>query len=240
MQTIHLSAQGFDWQGSARLPYDTPLMFLGIKSDISINNHSGDFKFFEETDECCRFRDGNGRGYSISAIGEYWYTGAISLGAGIGFSTLPGKFSSQQQIPRSKDVIITSQFDMDAVINYITAETWIRSRLFESQASIGLSLSFLIKLDGNFNYSQSIISPADEYFNTNPPSQRRDINNGSLSGLSAVLINPKLSFSYDLDLGFGLYASPALSLGYQINSISSDDEWRSLSVSISISILKGF
>jgi hypothetical protein len=109
--------QGFDWQWSARLPFQAPRLYLGIGSQYGFQFASGDISFLEDKIQCQNFNDGTGNNYVLGLNFEYWeelnqfaYRGSILYG----ISTLNS--SSIDYIPYSSDII--AEYETKLSLNF--------------------------------------------------------------------------------------------------------------------------
>jgi hypothetical protein len=235
---LNLFSQGFDWQYSARLPEKSPIGFIGLSGDIGFTRNTGGISLIEIYSPCCKFESGTGTQYSVGLKGEYWYTSDIAIDVGLRYSRANSSFKSQTESPFST-FILKTEFDFESSISNIQIDFGAKTRINESHFNVGASISFSYLIGNNFTFKESVISPSDFYFSTNPPSQSRDIPLGSVGTLHNFNISPSINISYDLSLGLGIYATPSLNASYSLTSVVKDESWRHLELSFGISIFRG-
>jgi hypothetical protein len=230
MNVYTSNSQGFDWQTSGRMPYTIPNLFIGINTGYTYNNHYGEFNLKEDFVECCQFTTGSGAGYNFGLIGEYWYDGYTAFSAGLDFSTVGGDFTVQSVLPTKEGDFIT-EYGFNSTINYLNLEFGAKRRIYDTHITYGFGLRFSAVISSNSNYTEQAIS-------NNVPFEKRTMNNGSIQDLNTLLLSPVLLIGYDASLGTGYYASPNISLAYNLNSVIEDEPWRRLSISLGIRIFR--
>ncbi len=231
--------QGFDWQFSSRLPTKYPYLFLGITLDKSIYLHSGNFSFFEELTECCKFESNANNGFRFGIAGEYWISGNSSLFAWLTYSTIPGNFASLTSYPLNPDTSLITEFTFDTKINSLNLITGYKQKIVNTHFFIGAFLDFTLNLGGSYEFYEKVISPTNFYFNTNPPSKIRKITSGSIANYNLIIINPAVNIGYDLDLGNSMYCSLSFNFAHSLNNVLNNDNWRYSHLSIKATIYKG-
>ncbi|MGA2295916.1 MAG: hypothetical protein ABSG15_00025 [FCB group bacterium] len=237
--SLNAYSQGFDWQYSARMPSDSPTMFIGITGEFNYQIHSGSFNFLEQQVTCVQFNNGKGYGYSAGISGEYWNTGVFAIFGNIIYSNVPGKFAQTVSIQKVNYDLI-SEYDYNSNISYASLEGGLKWRLFESHLYIGCSLQFAVLVSNKEDCIEKIIGPDNAPpFNTNPPSYQRVISDGGISDQNPFNIIPKIRIGYDLPIGLGMYASPSIIAGFSILPIAKDSQWRRFPVSFGITFYKG-
>jgi len=223
-------SQGFDWQTSGRMPYIIPNLYIGINTGYSFNNHSGEFNLKEDFVECCQFTSGTGTGYNFGLAGEYWYDGYTAFNLVVDFTNAGGDFTIQSVVPTREGDFIT-EYGFNSSINYLNFEFGVKRRIYDTHITYGGGLRFSALISSNSNYTEQAIS-------NNVPFEKRTINNGTIQDLNSLLLSPVLFIGYDASLGIGYYASPHLSISYNINSVIEDESWRRFSISLGIRIFR--
>lgn len=234
-----LGAQGFDWQYSARLPQESPVFFFGICGDFGVNNHYGNFDFLERATVCGSFDGGSGIAYSAGLCAEYWYRGDLALTGKIEYINSDASFKQKKTYDRRFLPPLVTEFELASKISYLTVSAGGKYRLFDSHLHIGAAIGMGIKLGESFEFTERIKSPPEASFDPDLRIQERTFETGSIGPVSNFLLYPKIILGYDLNLGRGTYATPAFTLGWQANSITSEGEWRRLSLSLGVSIHRG-
>lgn len=223
-------AQGFDWQTGGRMPYNIPVIFIGINTGLSDVSHNGDFNLEEDMIECCKFKDGTGSSSQFGLSAEYWHDGYTAINSSLSYTTIKGNFTVRNSLPTRNGDFITD-FGFNSTISYIEFEIGAKRRLFESHLSIGATLKFDVLLSGKSEYTEQAVTD-------NVPFEKRTILTGQIQNLHSVVISPSLYAAYDASLAVGYYASPYLSASYSLNSIVENEPWRRLSLSIGIRIFR--
>lgn len=233
-----LSGQGFDWQYSPRLPFETPTFFVGLNGNLAYYLHNGSIDF-REIYKCCTFTYGAGFGSIFGINAEYWQTATIALSGSLSYMTVTGDFQADgEALPVYPSGLFFYKNEFNTKLSYITIEMDAKYRLFLTHffAGVGIRLGFLVSNKSEFY--EKIVSPPEARFNDG--SQRRTIANGVISDVQTMFFTPKLNLGYDLDLGLGTYSSIALSAGLPIINISKDSEWLSWIFQLNIKIFRGW
>ncbi len=223
-------SQGFDWQSGARYPYEIPTLYIGLNTAFDINNHYGSFNFKEDFIECCKFTNGSGNGYRLGLVSEYWYDALTAVSATIDYSKSSADFKIRSVLPTRTGDFVTDYMYSSSIKN-INLELLARRRISLSHFSYGAGLRLSVFVNENNEYSEQAIT-------NNVPFEKRIIASGTKNDLNMITISPMLFVAYDLPLGVGYYASPNLSLHYNLNSLIQDESWRKLSFSLGVRIFR--
>lgn len=228
----HLSSisQGFDWQYSLRLPYDSPNTFISFSSEFGISNHTGSFNFIENNITCCNFSDGNGFNYNINTFIEHWYNGKIAFYGGIGYKNLNGLFSKRQEIPRSDNYFLVTEYQYKNSISQIPLEFGSKYRISETHFFISGSLILNLLISESHNFKEIKISPISD------PFRDREIPTAKLKDLNIFFIGGRISLGYDYSIGKGKYLSIIFSYSRNINSFIKSESWYSNDYSLIIKL----
>lgn len=234
-------AQGFDWQISARLPFEIPRLFGGVVVNSSKISYKGSLNLTESFIECTKFESGIGSAFSFGFMMEYWQKANYALFFELKFLNAKGEMQALadsfpvliKQIPR----IVKVQNDVNFYYSYILAEFGVKYRLFETNLFAGLSFNFDLKTSSKYDLFEQVLSPPEYHFKDF--SQRRKLFNGKISDLSVFAVSPKFSLGYNAVLGIGIYATPQISFEFPLYNYSSQDRLRITTLSIGISILYG-
>ena len=234
-------SQGFDWQYSARLPFSTPVFFIGPSASLNYNQNSGDIILNEgEYQDCCSFKNGNGFGYNLGFKSEYWITGLSAIFSQLSYFQNNADFKARGRIyPLNDSTNLITENDFSSQISYLNLSIGYKYRLDDTHFNLGAGLNFNLLLSQNSQHFEKIIAPSDFYFNTNPPSQIRQLTQFKTSELSNILIYPSIHIGYDLNLGLGIYSNIQLIIGIPLNHITKNDDWSKWNFDVNISILKG-
>ncbi len=230
-------SQGFDWQYSPRLPFKTPVMFIGVGAQYDILKHVGDVNYIEGVYPCATFKNGNGTGYGVSGNVEYWKTGFLALTGGVLYQSVPAAFKADgDALPLADGRVFKTEYEFTSNLRYITIEAGAKYRLFDSHFFGGGALQINTLLSKSTSQTERVISPAEGHFSDG--STERTFN-ADITGFKRFSVTPQILIGYDFPLGLGVYASPTARAGISLNSISDNASWRKVNLSFGISFLKG-
>lgn len=217
---LQLNAQGFDWQYSPRLPFNTPTQFLGINVSGSFNLNTGDFGFLSNNIPCCTFENGTGYGILGGLKYEKWITDNSTIFSTLDFSYIPSIFITQSEPYVYRDYEdIRTEYEYNSTLTYIILEIGYKYRLFESHFYTSLSLNSAFLTDEKHNFIERIVSEKDFFFS------EIKYPNPEYSKPNKLMINPVLYLGYDLNLGMGKYASVFISTTFPLQSVIADKNW---------------
>ena len=233
-------AQGFDWQYSARMPAESPVMFFGLTGEFNHLIHNGNIELEENNTKCDTFKTGLGEGYSVGIAGEHWINGLTAITFSGMFNYSPGKFTVQAEpLPRANGGQLLTEYEFTSKIAYLLIEPGIKYRLFDSHLHIGAGIQFGFLLTNSSLHKERIIGDENEPpFPTNPPSYEI-ILDGRISQLNSIFLQPKIRLGYDLTYGLGMYATPNISVGIPILNLTKSSEWRRWTFSGGITLYWG-
>ena len=112
----------------------------------------------------------------------------------------------------------------------------IKSRYKLTHLFYGGSLDFDILTSNSFT-NKELVTSKNHAFNNGET--ERLINEGRTSSLASVVVYPKVYAGYDIDLGLGMYAEPKLFISMNLNSIASEDKWRTFNIGFGLTIFRG-
>ncbi|MBI5326634.1 MAG: hypothetical protein HZB41_15390 [Ignavibacteriae bacterium] len=233
-------AQGFDWQFSARMPSDSPVLFIGLTGEFNHLVHNGSLDLEEDTCHCGAYKTGLGEGYTAGIAGEYWLDGLTAITFSVLYNYSPGKFTVKAEpLFHKNGGVLLTEFEYTSKISYILIEPGIKYRLFDSHLNIGAGIQFGFLLANSSVHKEKIIGDENEPpFPTNPPSSERIVN-GKISELNNIFLQPKIRIGYDLTYGLGRYATPNISIGLPILNLAKSSEWKRWTFSAGIAIYWG-
>ena len=228
--------QGFDWQWSARMPFQTPRLYWGVSLQYGFQFASGDISFLEDKIQCPKFTDGSGNNFAFGLNFEYWeklnrfaYRGSIQYGV----NTLTSK--SLDNVPYSQSLIAKYENKLELNFSKIGFKIGGKYRIANTHFNIGADLMLSFIIDKTFKATEEILGPPEiPPFSTNPPSYKRDILNGEINTFNLFQLEPSLSIGYDLQLGLGTYISPHFTLLIPTKSMFSNDNLTNFSTSFGI------
>lgn len=236
-----INAQGFDWQYSARMPFESPVLFFGLTGEFNHLIHNGSLDLEEDTCHCGAYKTGQGEGYTAGLAGEYWLDGLTAITFSAIYNYSPGKFTVKADpLPRENGGVLLTEYEFTSKIAYLLIEPGIKYRLVDSHFHIGGSIQFGFLLDNNAVHKEKIVGDKDApQFPTNPPSYERILSTGRISELNSIFLQPKIRLGYDLTYGLGLYATPNISIGIPIFNLAKSSEWRRWSFSAGLTVYWG-
>ncbi|MDQ1266692.1 MAG: hypothetical protein QG635_1844 [Bacteroidota bacterium] len=232
-------SQGFDWQYSARLPFEIPKYFIGVTADFDYYESVGNFNFAENEISCCRFRDGKGYGWSAGLAGERWLTGSLATFGNIKFEYIPSNFKIQVSLPRNDTTTYISEYEYQASHSFIDIILGLKYRIMQTHFHVGAAVKMQFLLIQDNQHLERIISPPEEYFPTNPPSQERQISKGQIPEIRQFIFTPSVQLGYDLNLGLGTYSTPYFSVEFPVMDAISEGNWRRWAFSAGLRIYYG-
>ncbi len=232
-----LISQGFDWQYSPRLPFETPDFFLGVNGNLSYYLHFGALDFTENY-KCCTFTNGEGIGTIFGINAEYWQTPTIAFTGSLSYMTVPGIFEAEgEPLPVYPSGIYYYKNEFNSKLSFVSSELEAKWRLFLTHFFVGAGIRIGVLVSNKSEFYEKIVSPPEARFNDG--SQRRTIANGVISDIQPLFFNPKLNFGYDLNLGLGTYSSIIFSTGFPIVNVSKDSRWLTWVFQLNIKLFKG-
>ncbi len=234
---FELNAQNFDWQNSARMPFETPKYFIGLGGEYSSYLHKGSFEFIEKNTPCCGYESGNGNGFNFGINALYFVEDDLSLIAGLQFKNEKGIFQTLTSYPKSPNINITTQFQYTGVLNYISLESGLKQYILLDNFSISAGINFDILISDNSEHIEKIISPNNIPFNDG--TYERNISLGKIDNLRTFLISPKISLGYDINLGIGTFANLNSFVNIPIFSNLNKENWKAWNFGFGIKIYKG-
>jgi hypothetical protein len=245
---LNLSAQGFNWQYSPRLPFDYPFVFAGLSGGADYFIHKGQLDLKEGKGDCCSFRTGTGIGTSFGLAGEFWYTGLIAFSAKLGVTFNNGTFLADgQATPFTEQGTSQRILGRDTVlfqnklvsnIGYLNLELGAKWRLMESHFHVGAAVEIGYLISNTFTQTESVVSPSWWVYpalNT----QQRTVASWTMTNVSKISFSPRIRFGYDLTFGLGMYATPMVTFGFPLQNIADTGSWQTWYFNIGITLYRG-
>ena len=234
--------QGFDWQGSARLPFETPRSYLGFNLQYGFQFASGEISFLENQIQCPNFNDGNGKKFSIGLNFESWEKfNRFAYRTSLQYNTNYLSSSLREFVPYSSNLI--AEFENKLTLNFSKIDFKIggKYRIANSHLNFGADLMLSFVLNNSFEATEEILGPPEiPPFLTNPPSHKREILNGKINSFNTVIFSPTFTVGYDFQLGFGTYFEPHFTVAFPTNSMLTGDNLKNLSTSFGINFYRKF
>jgi hypothetical protein len=239
---LRCEAQGYDWEYDPRFPQSMPTRFIGLEFAAQYAMHTGDLAYFEQLVPCCTFSDGTGFPLRLSAVAEQWVTPTLSVQAGLGVAYQSAEFvSDQQQAPFDDGTVLVTEYVLQTSITALSLSGGVRQRLFDSFFSVGLDLRGNVTIGSAQTLQERVVSPSDFTFTTNPPTQVYDLSGTMvIPDVAAFVLEPALSFQYDIALARGSVLSPSVNVSMPLNSLATGQSWGYLAVGLGVRLSRGF
>lgn len=237
------SSQGFDWQYSARTPFESPVRFYGLELGSGYSRHFATLDYLEQGTgfTCCTYERGSGIPYGVLLAGDYWVMPEVSIQGGLGLVINNVRFVSDPiSLPREDGTVVTSEYQFDGTITYATLQAGARYRILRTHLNVGAGLKTMIKLSETQTQIDRVLSPDDYFFRDNPPSKEQDLKATILNDASPFILEPYASLSYDLSVFRGTYFTPTVSIGVPLMSYSKSQPWRAVDFGFSVRLLTAF
>lgn len=211
--TAETYSQGFDWQYSARLPFETPRFFIGISGIADFTYSDADLPLMEkEYRLCCSFQTGKGYSGSLGLNFEYWQRD-YSIFTKVMYGYYTSDFSIiGESYPIREGGSLTSEYTASTAIHRIILEPGIRFRLFNSFFSLDGSLRASVKIKDSYTITDSKAIVNDTY-------------NPRIPDLYSINLQFILGFGYDFSIGLGKYSTISLYFGLPLTNMSSEGKW---------------
>jgi hypothetical protein len=226
-------SQGFDWQYSARLPFDVPTFFTGIDFNSSYNIISSDFNICDKGIPCDTFMNGKSVNISAGIKFEYWSSADLSYFTGANLTYSKNSFLNENMyyyFPEVGNKILEYEYLRAEYIPEIEIGVKYRMRFLLPHIFSSLSLKAGFVASSKEELILRKISEADwladEIHFTGFESLK----------LSGIMFEPHLKLGYDVNLGLGSYSSIYVDIGLPIQNRYSKGEWYSTKISLGISI----
>lgn len=237
-----LNAQGFDWQYSARLPFETPRFYWGFNTQFGLQSSNGRILFSENTIQCQNFEDAAGNNYSLGIQCEYWerqnrYTFRAALQ--YGFNTISSK--STDFIPYSSTLTAEFENQLNISFSQINLKAGGKYRIAQTHLNIGANLALAFIVLNDFNITERIVGPPEipPFAGTSNPYER-EILNGQISSFVPLRFYPEINIGYDIELGLGTYLEPTLTLAFPLTSMFSGAKVSNYSTSFGLKFYRKF
>ncbi len=237
--SIGISAQGFDWQYSARLPFETPNFYYGAKIGFNSANINGKITFIENNIRCPKFDRGSEIDYYFDINIERWLEkNQIAILASLGYVYNNSKYSFVDLVPISNKITAEYENKLNFLFSSINMSLGAKYRILQTHLHIGAAVEISANFAATYNVKEKILGPIEvPPFNTLPPSYEREVLAGKFYQIQPVVFSPKLELGYDLQLGLSKYITPVVSLSIPTMSIIKSDNVRKLAYSFGLRYL---
>ena len=222
--------QGFDWQYSARMPFKTATVFMGINIAPNYNISSGKINYIEDRFPCCNFNNGSGLGYIGGLTTELWTTTGISYSITVNFDYNYSKFTqAAEELPLADGSIFRTEYEFRSKAYYVDAEPMVKYKIPMSHFYIGASANLQFLISSTKQHFENVVS--DNTFNDGSKTREIADGKGKISDLKSFIFQPKIRAGYDFSIGLGKYASVYVNYGIPIMDIAQKAEWKSTNIS---------
>lgn len=235
-------AQGFDWQYSPRLPFETPKFFIGAAVEAAYVEHGGEFGFLEDNEPCCNFQRGFGTGFRALLLSEYWLQPELALAVRIGYSSYPGDFRMQTKQLRYSDLhgeysaVYENRYESS--FSYANFEVSAKRRIYLTHFFASAAVESGLLVNSEEKETERVVSPDFETFKDG--TIIHEITTGEVPGLRSVYAAARFGAGYDFNLGNGSYGSIVANVSLPLNSLSGAGAWNRRTYSIGVQLMRGF
>lgn len=215
-------AQGFDWYYSNRLPFSTPNLFIGGNIEGQSLSYNADLpikRYFNTNElECCRYNDGDGRGFKFGINAEYWYETFQSINISLNYHSMPLNFKKMAEpIPLSNGDNLITEYDYQSNLSLLNLEIGWKYKIAESHFFVNPSLDINYFLDrSKGTHTESIVSPDYETFSDG--SLIKNLDDVILPKINSLNYNFNLKAGYDYSPIIGIYLSPYLGYTFSLSN----------------------
>jgi hypothetical protein len=236
------SAQGFNWQYSARFPTDYPTLFIGVQGGYSpFALNAAELLYAEPLAsggvcECARFTSAVGADWRVGISVESWTSSGVAAWYGtLGFQRQSETFQTpgdslkgrvNPQVNASGD--FTTEYIFAHDLLHLTAEFGVKYKFYPTPlfASVGVSAGYarsqnnrLVERATNVNYNYEREWEGDFY---------------SAFPLAAAAV---VRIGGDAPLAKGVYASPAVFAAWQFRAVEqSPSLWSRLALGVQATV----
>lgn len=236
------SAQGFDWQYSARYPTSSPTRFLGAALGGGYALHQGRLPYLEQDVPvaCCTYENGTGIPLTIGVGYEQWTSANVAAHFMAGYRLMTAGMSAPPTFdePLSDGRLLVTQYTYNANLHYADITGGMRYRVGGSHFSVGAAIRLSVLLGTAATHRLDVLSPTDYTFNTNPPSRSIDIPVVGVPDATPFLVSPIITFGYDISIANGLYLSPLLTLGLPFMNTADGVTWKTGEAALLLRVMR--
>ncbi|NQW30300.1 MAG: hypothetical protein HQ472_07305 [Ignavibacteria bacterium] len=237
-------AQGFDWEWTPRSPKQMPNTFVGIEVISGAGFHMGELQYLEDLTgfQCCTFTNGTGTPLRISLSAEKWVAPSIAVILNAGVTSMTANFAQlSNPVPISDGRELQTEYHFDNSLMYVTMSIGTRVKLFATHLSVGGTIRAHFNLAKSAKLTESVVSPSDFFFDTNPPTKDYEwVPIARLADIAKVIVEPAVFIAYDIPVAAGMFLQPMILLSTQLNSVSTVYPWRFVDIGVGLRLMKGF
>lgn len=238
--TTRSGAQGFDWEYSARLPFEIPRLYLGASAGIEYGRHTGELNYIERQFVCTRYPSGEGVGYRLGIHGEWWWKADICYTATVGYHLISAEFSQKAEpITLANKKILQTEYFLSTSLQCLSVEAAAKWRMGDSHLWLSGGAETRIVAGLVSNQGERVLTPDDYEFSTTPPSREKILSDQDVFDVRSLTISPIIGVGYDADMGKGVYLSPQLRIGFPLLNQSSLADWRIWTLGVQCNLVFG-
>jgi hypothetical protein len=226
-------SQGFDWQYSARLPFEVPNFFIGLDVTGGYKFNNSNFKICDNNIPCDTFKLGNGIDLSAGIKLEYWASSDIAY-----FTNVNLVYSQHSYKNENLYYYFSEVGTKTLEYEYLRTEY-----IPEIEIGAKYRMRFLLPhLFGAFSIKTGVVASTTEELILRKISKADWLANEiHFTGfapldLSAFIVEPHLKLGYDANLGLGSFASLYIDIGFPLQNRYSEGSWHSTNISAGISV----
>lgn len=224
-------AQRFNWQYSARMPSDYPLLFLGGGFSTGEAFHIGSFASIEGPISCAQYNEGSGSFTNFHLSAEWWQRGDIAYTASVAVNSVKGNFIAPFSYP-TRNGTITSAYELQTTLRFFMASAGIKYRIPETYLFVSGSAGVGVLLSSTFSEREYIVSPAEASWANGL--QERFIGNGGIGGVQRIALEGKAHIGYDFSPVKNFYIVPQISFSYM--PVPLIDSWQIATIGGSVTL----
>ena len=234
-------SQGFDWQYSSRSPYEITDLYIGGVASFAYSYSTGNFPFLEEDVICCTYEDGIGTDFQLGITSEYWHEPEMAFSVSLLYSNVSSNFYTETTVIKKTNPGLpgfdwTTAYESDISLNYITLDMGVKNRIYKKfNLKAGVDLNF--NIGSSETHINSVVTPSNIPFSDG--SFEKELSDGRIKDLSPIVLGVSLGGSYDLDLGIERYGEVSFLTRYTVNSLLSDNSWRSIQAKLMLRAFLG-
>jgi hypothetical protein len=233
---INLIPQGFDWQWSARIPFENPQNYYGINANYGLDYSIGTISFKEDNISAPDFIDLNGNNFALGINYTHWNKyNKFAIYSIFQYNNLKLHSYSIDNVPLNDNIIAKYKIALDYNINSINLIAGVNYRILESHLLIGTGIQIGTIINNNFEVNEEILGPPEvPPFKTNPPSYKRKINTGKINELNNFFLKSHIKISYNLEIKNGTYIEPNICFAMPLGSMFEGEKVKHYSILFAI------
>ncbi len=232
-----LSAQGFDWQYSSRLPTGYPSLFVGILGNGAQSLHATTMRVSETTPrvlDCgCSFSTARSIDWSGGILGEYWLPQSnIALYVALLAEQRNAVFVSDSVVfarnPNLYPSNFVSRYTLATQVLNASVEAGVRVKFAPLPLFAGAALQGAYRVQDSIGLAENANGTVRERLPTD------------FVKLHPVNISAKAFVGADIPLANSVFISPSLFIASPLGSLLMGTEWTRFSFGLQVALMLGF